>query len=48
MTPAEAAMTPMLFLKLTEWAGPPIANTYGNKAVVDWKGEPLFAELAIF
>jgi hypothetical protein len=30
-----------------QWAGAPPANTYGNKAVLDWNGEPVFAELAI-
>jgi hypothetical protein len=35
------------FLNLRKWRGQPIANTYGNKAVLDWKGEPVFAELAV-
>jgi hypothetical protein len=35
------------FLNLRKWQGQPIANTYGNKAVLDWKGEPVFAELAV-
>lgn len=34
------------FLTFTPWKGLPIPNSYGNKAVVDWKGTPLFAELA--
>lgn len=29
------------------WTGVPIADAYGNKAVLDVDGEPLFAELAI-
>lgn len=29
------------------WQGVPISDTYGGKAVLDWNGEPLFAELAI-
>jgi hypothetical protein len=29
------------------WAGDPLDDSYGNKAVVDVQGEPLFAELAI-
>lgn len=35
------------FLEFKEWKGAPIPNTYNNKAVIDWKGEPLFAELAV-
>lgn len=30
-----------------EWRGDSVLNTYGNKAVIDWKGEPVFAELAV-
>ncbi len=29
------------------WRGSPILDTYGGKAVLDYNGEPLFAELAI-
>jgi hypothetical protein len=29
------------------WRGPAIAHTYGNKPVLDWHGEPLFAELVV-
>jgi len=29
------------------WQGPPIGNTYGGKAVLEFAGEPLFAELVI-
>lgn len=28
-----------------KWSGSPIANTYGGKAVLDYQGRPLFAEL---
>lgn len=35
------------FLKFKKWNGNPIANTYGGKAVIDFNGEPLFAELAV-
>lgn len=35
------------FLKFKEWKGRPIPNTYGNKAVIDFNGEPVFAELAV-
>jgi len=29
------------------WRGTPILDTYGGKAVLDWSGNPVFAELAI-
>ncbi|MFA6408473.1 MAG: hypothetical protein WCW36_03355 [Candidatus Paceibacterota bacterium] len=29
------------------WSGSPISNTYNGKAIIDWNGEPLFAELAV-
>jgi hypothetical protein len=35
------------FLTFTPWKGTPIPNTYNGKAVIDWNGEPLFAELAV-
>ena len=35
------------FLTLTPWKGASIPNTYNNKPVVDWNGEPVFAELAV-
>jgi hypothetical protein len=35
------------FLTFRKWIGNPIANTYGGKAVIDFNGEPLFAELAV-
>jgi len=35
------------FLNFNQWAGTPIVNRYGNKAVINWNGEPLFAELAV-
>ncbi len=35
------------FLTFSEWKGDPIPNTYGNKAVVNFNNEPLFAELAV-
>lgn len=30
-----------------EWSGAPISNTYNGKAIIDWNGEPVFAELAV-
>lgn len=35
------------FFKFKPWKGEPIKNSYGNKAVIDWKGKPVFAELAV-
>ena len=35
------------FLHFNEWKGARIPNTYNNKPVIDWNGEPLFAELAV-
>jgi len=35
------------FLTFIPWKGAPIPNTYNGKAVTDWNGEPLFAELAV-
>jgi hypothetical protein len=35
------------FLTFHRWRGPPPPNTYNNKAVLDWSGEPVFAELAV-
>ena len=35
------------FLEFKRWKGAPIPNTYNNKAVIDWIGEPVFAELAV-
>ena len=38
---------PKYFFELKPWQGAPIPNTYNNKAVIDWDGEPVFAELAV-
>lgn len=38
---------PKYFVEFKEWKGEPIPNTYNNKAVIDWNGEPVFAELAV-
>src|SRR3989344_382741 len=35
------------FLTFDPWKGAPIPNTYNGKAVIDWNGEPVFAELAV-
>jgi hypothetical protein len=29
-----------------QWAGPPVEDTYNGKTVLDFEGEPVFAELA--
>jgi len=34
-------------LCFTPWRGPSIRDTFGNKAVLDFHGKPLFAELVI-
>lgn len=34
-------------LRFAPWRGPSIRDTYGNKAVLDFHGKPLFAELVI-
>ena len=34
-------------LTFIPWKGAPIPNTYNGKAVIDWNGESLFAELAV-
>ncbi len=43
----EKISVPKYFLEFKEWKGASIPNTYNNKAVIDWSGEPLFAELAV-
>src|SRR3989344_8201048 len=35
------------FLNFNQWKGKSIPNTYNGKAVIDWNGEPVFAELAV-
>lgn len=35
------------FLTFKQWTGATIPNTYGNKSVIDYDGEPVFAELAV-
>lgn len=35
------------FLTFNPWKGASIPNTYNNKPVIDWNGEPVFAELAV-
>jgi hypothetical protein len=40
-------LIPKYFYLFSEWNGAPIPNDYNGKAVIDWNGEPLFAELAV-
>jgi hypothetical protein len=37
---------PKCFVRFRPWIGKPIQNTYGGKAVLEFAGEPVFAELA--
>lgn len=34
-------------LRFKAWAGAPVLDTFGGKAILDWNDEPVFAELAI-
>lgn len=47
LSSGEQILIQKYFLTFTKWNGAPIPNSYGNKVVVDWSGEPLFAELAV-
>ena len=38
---------PKAIVEFKAWDGPPIKDTYGGKALLDYKGTPLFAELVI-
>ena len=38
---------PIVHLEFKKWDGEPIANTFGGKGLIDYKGKPMFAELAI-
>jgi len=40
-------LVPKCKLLLNLWTGAPIQNTYGGKAVINFNGDPLFAELVI-
>ena len=41
------ALLPKATPTFTPWKGPPLADDYGGKQVLDLDGEPLFAELVI-
>lgn len=38
---------PIVCLRLRQWSGEPIANTFGGKGLIDYEGKAMFAELAI-
>lgn len=38
---------PKYFLLFNGWSGPPLADTYNNKPILDWNDTPVFAEIAI-
>jgi hypothetical protein len=40
-------VVPIRSVTLNVWSGGPVQDSYGNKPLVDWNREPLFAELAI-
>jgi hypothetical protein len=40
-------LIPLCFRCFKLWQGTPIRDSFGHKPVLDWNGEPLFAELAI-
>ncbi len=39
---------PKVELRLCQWAGAPISNTFGNKPLIDFGGRPVFAELCVY
>ncbi len=49
MTFPSGAITqvPKVIIEFDQWAGKKIADTYGGKPIVNFKGKPTFAELAI-
>ena len=47
LSESEAVSVPKVTPQFQPWRGPPLNNTYGGKAVLEFGGEPLFAELVI-
>ena len=47
LSSGERILIQKYFLTFHQWTGAPPPYTYGNKAVLDWNGEPVFAELAV-
>jgi len=47
LSSGEQILIQKYFLNFNQWKGAPVPNSYGNKAVIDYNGEPLFAELAV-
>ncbi|MCB2380375.1 hypothetical protein LGH70_22475 [Hymenobacter sp. BT635] len=46
--PSGPLAIPKAELTLRRWAGAPITNTFGGKALIDFAGRPLFAELCVY
>lgn len=44
----QSVQVPKAELLLRPWAGPPIADSFGGKPLVDVAGRPLFAELCVY
>lgn len=47
LSSGKQALIQKYFIQFNPWKGAPIPNTYNNKPVIDWNGEPVFAELAV-
>lgn len=45
--PSGPVAVPKYFLEFKQWTGAPVQDDYNHKAIIDWKGEPVFAELAV-
>lgn len=41
------ALVQKYFLQFKPWEGALVPNDYNGKAIIDWNGEPVFAELAV-
>lgn len=39
---------PKVELRFRRWEGTPLTNTFGNKPLIDFGGQPVFAELCIY
>ena len=44
---SHTVLVPMTVVQFQPWCGPPIADDYGGKAVLNYLDDPLFAELVI-
>ena len=43
----KAVQVPVVHIGFKKWQGEPIKNTFGGKGLIDFNGQPMFAELAI-